>query len=89
MLFDPLNNNLYTTEGIFIKSLHCPRGVSWKDLEPSVSGGYKRCNFCKSNIIDTSKFTGVEVLKMAMADQNLCVKVDFTQNNIRIKNVYS
>lgn len=87
MLFDPIKNCLYTDEGKLIKPLYCPKNMFWANLRSSENSDYRKCVYCDSKVVDTSKYTDAEILKMASDDPDICVKVDFEQGNLRIKNV--
>lgn len=85
MKFNPNTGQLFTNKGVFIKRLHCSRGVDWTDLGHSDSN-QKYCDFCARNVIDTQKLDDEAVLAIAMQDASVCLKLDFDDSNLRIIN---
>jgi hypothetical protein len=83
MRFNPINKNIYTDEGIFIKKMNCPFQVDWNDLAPS-NDNWRKCNHCDHVIIDTNALRDVELLAMVAQNPYTCIKIDLNQDNIKI-----
>lgn len=83
MKFDPINKNVYTDSGEFIKQLNCPFRMDWDDLEPT-STTYRKCSNCDHFIIDTAYTSDDELLHLVKENPNTCMKIDLNQHNINI-----
>ena len=85
MLFNPISNKLFTNDGNFIKEFHCPRGVKWASLQQS-SSNQSTCEYCEKGIINTRNFSDDEIVNFVVQDEDVCLKLDFNDSNIRIIN---
>lgn len=83
MKFNPLTKEIYTEEGVFVKTMKCPYKMSWENLEASNSN-MRKCAACDHLIVDTEFFTDDELLKMVRQNHATCLKIDLNQHNIKI-----
>ena len=85
MKYDPIKKQLFTDKGLLIKNLNCPIKMQWTQLKNNVS--YKKnrlCEHCEQSIIDTSYYSDKKLYNMAQDNPDLCLKIDFNQNNIKL-----
>ena len=85
MKFNPITNTLYTDNNELIKKMHCPySSLAWNDFT-QIEGSINRfCAICESNVIDTHNMSDESLLELLQKDPQTCLKIDFTQKNIRI-----
>jgi len=84
MKYNPITQNLYTDDMIFIKQLSCPYNINW-DMLSKNNGIEKRfCSLCQDYVYDTNELSEVEVLQMVKNKQDTCLKLSYTQKNIEI-----
>lgn len=83
MKLNPSNKELYTDSGTFLKRLHCPVSVMWKDLMEKVSNT-RACSHCDKTIYDTEHLSDAEIEHLLTQDPQACLKVSFNQDNVKI-----
>jgi hypothetical protein len=82
MKFNPIKRILYTDGGEVIKKLECPFTVS--DDSYSHTGSDEFCHICNQPVVDTSKASDAELMRLASQHPGLCLKVDPAQQNLQI-----
>lgn len=85
MKFNPSTNQLFTDDNVFIKKLHCPRGVQWDELH-QVGSQHRHCALCDKNVTDIQGMDDETVLEIARQDINVCLKLDINNANIQVIN---
>jgi hypothetical protein len=83
MKFDIKSRELYTNSGSLIKKLDCPLKIKFSQLALNQSGKIT-CKNCNSEILDTAKFSDIEVQKKMKESPEQCLKVNLNQRNIKI-----
>ena len=83
MKINPSKKELYTDSGTFLKRLHCPVSVMWKDMMENGSNT-KACSHCNNTIHDTEQLSDAEIGHLLTQDPQACLKVSFNQDNVKI-----
>ncbi|HAH56105.1 MAG TPA: hypothetical protein DCM02_12695 [Flavobacterium sp.] len=90
MKFDPEKKELFTDEGeIVIKELFCPHDNSLKEedfLANENNPRSKICSKCEHPVLDTSKYTEEELVKIIKEEPKTCISINSDQDNIQIIN---
>ncbi len=73
MKFDPINKDVYTDDGEFIKQLYCPYKIHWDNLEIS-NNTFRRCMNCDQLIVDTAFLSDYEILNLIRNNPNTCLE---------------
>jgi hypothetical protein len=87
MKFNPITRRLYTNQGIHIKTLHCPYSQRWDALRQVEGHKTRKCDLCAKDIVDTRGLADESVLTLVARDASACLKVDVSQDNIRVVNL--
>lgn len=85
MKFNPTTKKLFTDSNVFIKKLHCPRGVQWDELH-AAGPQQRHCAFCEKNVVDIQGREDEAVLLLAQQDKHVCFKLDINDTNIQVIN---
>ncbi len=83
MKINPSNKELYTDSGTFLKRLHCPVSVIWKDMTENGSNT-RACSHCDKTIHDTEHLKDAEIEHLLTQDPKACLKVSLNQDNVKI-----
>lgn len=83
MKFDPLTKDLFTDQGVFIKTMNCPYKMTWDNLIP-IDSTVRKCAICDHSILETKDFTDEELLKIVRQNPTTCLKIDLHQHNIKM-----
>ena len=83
MKFDPINKEVFTDNGEFIKQMNCPYNIKWDNLEET-SKTSRKCSNCDQLIINTEYVSDAELLFMVRENSDTCLKIDLNQNNLKI-----
>ena len=83
MKFDPINKEVFTDNGEFIKKMNCPYNMKWDNLKET-SNTSRKCSNCDQLIINTEYISDDELLTMVSENSGTCLKIDLNQNNIKI-----
>lgn len=83
MEFDPINKEIYTDKGEFIKKLDCPYRLHWDQLDV-IDTTSRKCTYCDHFILDTKFITDDELMAMVKNNPKTCVKIDLNQHNIKV-----
>ena len=84
MLIDIEANHLYTDEGKFIKTLHCPKSVEWNQLIPIEGKLDRMCAVCSNRVIDTDSLKDEDLLQIIEKEPHTCFAVGLNQSNVKI-----
>jgi hypothetical protein len=85
MRFNPITKEVFTDNGQYIKTLHCPYDMQWANLRPIPHDEtLRQCSLCNHNVIDTAFVKDDELLKVVQDNPNTCLKINPHQNNIEI-----
>lgn len=83
MKFDPIRNEVYTDNDVFVKKLYCPYKMNWDKLERSNSTN-RKCSNCDNVIVDTMHLSDDDILKMVKQNPESCLKIDLNQSNMEV-----
>lgn len=83
MKLNPSNKELFTDSGTFLKRLHCPVRVMWKNMTENGSNT-KACSHCYKTIYDTELLKDAEIEHLLEKDPQACLKVSLNQDNVKI-----
>ena len=83
MKLNPSNKELYTDSGTFLKRLHCPVSVMWKDMMENGSNT-RACSHCDKIIYDTEHLTDADLQELISNDPQACLKINLNQKNVKI-----
>ena len=67
-------NKIFTVDGKYLKTIHCPKKVSAATLE-RVDYKTLHCQGCKEVVIDTDYLTEAEVVARIAANAAVCLKI--------------
>lgn len=73
MLFKQATGDLFTAAGVFIKNVHCPKGVAAFGLLGVDNRGRLSCRGCSRQIHDVRQKTEAQVVALVKADSNACL----------------
>jgi len=74
--FDQATGDLFTTKGIFIKKVHCPKGMSALGMLGVDRRGRLSCRGCSRRIHDVRLKTEAQVVALVKADPQACLLLD-------------
>lgn len=83
MKFDPLTKDIYTDNGVFVKTMNCPYKMTWDNLEITNST-MRKCKNCDHLIVDTESISDEDLLKIVKQNPETCLKIDLNQHNLKI-----
>lgn len=83
MKYNPITNQLFTDDGAFLKTLHCPLWVEWNNLL-TVNAGFRVCNHCTKQVYDTAMLNDNELSMLLSENPNTCLKIDINQPNLTL-----
>ncbi len=86
MKFNPISRKLYTDSNVPIKQLNCPYSMRWRELAVNEDKSSRRCEVCGKGIMDTQGLSDAVVLEAVRRDPAACLKLDLSQENIRMVN---
>ena len=75
MKFNPNTNKLYTDKGELIKQMHCPKDISWEDMELTSNDLRRKCGYCMKEVVDTEFLTDDEVLFITKLNPETCFRI--------------
>ncbi len=84
MKFNKETKQLYSSEGVLLKTLSCPKNVSKQDLEQHRDKLHFQCKYCDQVIYDTAKLSEREIEKLLQENPFTCLKISSNQPNITI-----
>lgn len=84
MKFNPITRELFTSDGVFIKKLHCERGIEWRLLHESALRNGRACPKCSRLVIDTGTLTDEQAQLLVRHDRSVCFKVSLDQSNMEM-----
>jgi hypothetical protein len=87
MQFDPIQQNLYSSQGILLKKLHCPLHKSWDQLQTQ-NGAHRLCTSCQHTVHDTAVLTEAELIQLLEKEPTACLKINLNQDNLRIQHAW-
>lgn len=73
MLFKQATGDLFTAAGVFIKNVHCPKGVAAFGLLGVDRSGRLSCRGCSRRIHDTRQMGEVQVVALVKDDPRACL----------------
>jgi hypothetical protein len=83
MKFDPLAKDIYTDNGVFVKTMNCPYKMTWDNLE-TTNSTMRKCTNCNHLIVDTERLSDEDLLKIVRQNPDTCLKIDLNQDNLKI-----
>lgn len=88
MIFNLSTKELFSDEGDFIKKLHCPYYIKWRELDSSKGSSHKTCGLCKKTIYNSTDMNENQVVDLVTSNPEACLKIDLNQNNIKTVGIY-
>ena len=76
---------LYSDSGIFLKTMHCPKQVSWETMSGEQGKQSRQCLACDNTVYDTSLMSESEIIALFANNPNACVKVSLNQDNLYLE----
>ena len=73
MLFKQATGDLFTAAGVFIKNVHCPKGVAAFGLLGVDRSGRLSCRGCSRQIHDVRQKTEAQVVALVKDDPRACL----------------
>ncbi len=73
MLFKQATGDLFTAAGVFIKNVHCPKGVAAFGLLGVDRSGRLSCRGCSRQIHDLRQKTEAQVVALVKDDPCACL----------------
>jgi hypothetical protein len=77
-------NKLYTDDGRFLKTIHCPKDMEWQDLEPQQQSTHRNCAHCECTVHDTTGMTDEDLVQLLEKDPQACLSISLAQRNCTI-----
>ena len=68
------DKNIYSSDGKFLKKIHCPINVSIANLN-KVSEIEFNCKFCEKKVINTDYLDEVEITNLIGEDPTICLSI--------------
>ena len=68
------NKNIYSSDGKFLKEIHCPKNVSPENLD-KVSEIEFNCMFCEKKVINTDYLDEAEITNLISEDPSICLSI--------------
>jgi hypothetical protein len=85
MLYNPVTKDLFTSDGRFLKRLHCPLNTAWDELEPdSSTDEVRHCAACHHSVTDTALVSETALVQLLRQDPDACLKICVEQPNIEL-----
>ena len=83
MYFDTTNQHLYTSDGVLIKQLGCPKTMCWDELVQIDERDIKRhCDHCTKHVINTRDLSDKQVHALIQYDPTACLYINQTHGNV-------
>ncbi len=87
MLYNPISKQLFSTDGSFIKQLHCPFQKQWEELETgenlqTITLKGRLCDSCSKLVVDSNLIKESELMDLIKNDPHTCIKIQPNQENI-------
>lgn len=73
-LFNIKDKTIYSSDGKFLKKIHCPKNVSPANLD-IVSEIEFNCMFCEKKVINTDYLDEAEITKLIGEDPSICLSI--------------
>jgi hypothetical protein len=84
MIYKRSTGELFTSKGVLIKRLHCPKGgMGSVALARSPNGGIA-CSGCSRSILDVTKFDEDKIIAAVAKDAGVCFMLDLGRCRIVI-----
>lgn len=83
MIFDPMTNALYGSDGRLIKTLNCPIALRFSDLEQlSCDSPDRFCHVCKETVVGINDLSDTEVWEKVAANPDICLFATSDAKNV-------
>ena len=69
-----IDKNIYNEEGKFLKTISCPKKVSFNELRKEEDNTLY-CNNCEKNILDTEYMSEDKLIDILQKDNDTCLKI--------------
>jgi len=83
MKINPSTKEIFTDTGTFVKRLHCPISMMWKDMMENGSNT-RACSHCDKTIYDTEHLSDAEIEHLLVKNPQACLKISLDQDNVKI-----
>ena len=68
-------NELYTSDGTWLKTIHCPRNLT-PDALRSSKHGQLTCSECNHTVFDTDYMSEQQIIELVNSNLNSCLKIN-------------
>lgn len=83
MIFDPMTNALYGSNGNLIKTMNCPIALRLSDLEQQSNDSPDRyCHVCKETVVGINDLSDAEVWEKVKANPDICLFATSDAKNV-------
>ena len=72
--FKIIDRNIYSSDGVFLKKIHCPKNVLPANLD-KVSEIEFICKLCEKKVINTDYLDETEITKLIGEDPTICLSI--------------
>ena len=69
-----IDKKIFTKEGVYLKSINCPKKVSLKDLRTDIEKTLY-CKNCEKSILDTEYMSEDKLIEILKKDKDTCLKI--------------
>jgi len=78
-----IDKKIFTKEGEYLKSINCPKKVSFEDLKNEKDKSLY-CHNCEKAILDTDYISEDKLIDKLKKDKNICLKISRLNPMFRI-----
>ena len=69
------DSNIYSDKGVFLKTIHCPKKVSYSSLIRKTDK-HMLCSTCHKNLLDTDNVSENELVDALTRDKDTCLVIN-------------
>jgi hypothetical protein len=69
------DSNIYSDKGVFLKTIHCPKKVSYSSLIRKTDK-HMLCSTCYKNLLDTDNVSENELVDALTRDKDTCLVIN-------------
>ena len=69
-----IDKKIFTKEGVYLKSINCPKKVTLKDLRTDKDKSLY-CKNCEKSILDTEYMSEEKLIEILKKDKDTCLKI--------------
>ena len=69
-------NTLETSEGQYLKTIHCPKKVAMNELETQSDSANYTCTQCEKTLLNTDYLSETQVIDAVNVDPDVCLTIN-------------